>query len=354
MKSEMSENDTYTVFDTETQQPLTVTVAQGGTDESHGTIQYITQDGVQLQQITQPGGEIVQVADGTLSNISNFTSVSQGTTQGTTPIAPGTGQIVQTSNIVQQPNNLMVQGSPQVNTTAQMTPAVGVPQMLFLNQVTVNGQTSFVLVDANNKPVQLPQGIQVINLPTQPVNQQVPVANDTGEEPLYVNAKQYHRILKRRQARAKLEALGRIPKERQKYLYESRHKHALNRQRGLGGVFVKGPKGGAGGGEGAGEKSNGRDNRSSPAPVHTTHVPIAIAPSSSQPQSSNFNMSQLASGQISNVSLSGLPPNIAQQISSGQITISTPSGILNVNNINNGNNGETVDTKGDFITSLAT
>lgn len=34
------------------------------------------------------------------------------------------------------------------------------------------------------------------------------------EEPLYVNAKQYHRILKRRQARARLEADGRIPKER--------------------------------------------------------------------------------------------------------------------------------------------
>lgn len=35
------------------------------------------------------------------------------------------------------------------------------------------------------------------------------------EEPLYVNPKQYKRILLRRLARAKLEAEGRIPKNRQ-------------------------------------------------------------------------------------------------------------------------------------------
>ena len=43
----------------------------------------------------------------------------------------------------------------------------------------------------------------------------LPGAEMLEEEPLYVNAKQYHRILKCRQARAKLEAEGKILKERQ-------------------------------------------------------------------------------------------------------------------------------------------
>ncbi|KRZ69705.1 Nuclear transcription factor Y subunit alpha [Trichinella papuae] len=65
---------------------------------------------------------------------------------------------------------------------------------------------------------------------------------ENDDQPFLVNSKQYERIMKRRHTRAKLEADGRIPRGRQKYLHESRHLHALNRIRGEGGRFNSGSK----------------------------------------------------------------------------------------------------------------
>lgn len=220
----------YTVYDADSQQPVTVTVS--GDDEGQPTqqIQYITPDGVQVlpSQLAAAAGAggVIQMSNGSLGSAASQVIVNSSM------LAGAQGQVIQ------QPAQTQVVQAATQSTTTSTANSLGIPQMLFLNQITVNGQTSFVLVDSNNKPVQLPQGIQVINLPQQQGGQPIAMPGETGEEPLYVNAKQYHRILKRRQARAKLEALGRIPKERQKYLYESRHRHACNRQRGSGGIFV--------------------------------------------------------------------------------------------------------------------
>ncbi|KAI5301896.1 Transcriptional activator [Ascosphaera pollenicola] len=94
-------------------------------------------------------------------------------------------------------------------------------------------------------PVQAPMQTTV-QPPIPPMGaQQPPMPPD--ETPLYVNAKQFHRIIKRRTARALLEEqLRRAPGNhgangkagRRPYLHESRHNHAMRRPRGPGGRFL--------------------------------------------------------------------------------------------------------------------
>ncbi|XP_058437385.1 nuclear transcription factor Y subunit alpha isoform X6 [Marmota monax] len=219
---------------TSTGQPIMVQAVPGGQGQTIMQVPVSGTQGLQQIQLVPPGqiqiqgGQAVQVQgqQGQTQQIiiqQPQTAVTAGQTQTQQQIAVQGQQVAQTAEgqtIVYQPVNadgtILQQG--MITIPAASLAGAQIVQTGANTNTTSSGQgTVTVTLPVAGNVVN--SGGMVMMVPgagSVPAIQRIPLpgAEMLEEEPLYVNAKQYHRILKRRQARAKLEAEGKIPKER--------------------------------------------------------------------------------------------------------------------------------------------
>ncbi|KAG5126478.1 hypothetical protein JHK82_027313 [Glycine max] len=122
----------------------------------------------------------------------------------------------------------------------------------------------------------------------------LPINLTSDDGPTYVNAKQYHGIIRRRLSRAKAVLENKMIKRRKPYMHESRHLHALRRPRGCGGRFLntKGSTNGNGRNESKVNKTGGRQLQSSASQSsEVLHSEVGTLNSSKETNRSSPNIS---------------------------------------------------------------